>query len=231
MGGLEVFGATRPPEPGRDEQLLAEVAQAVQSGARVSTVLRLLAEGVGPHEFGLESALPDAADQLVAGAARQLIDRFATTYEQLYADHRHRLNALLTAGYPLPPELRAPAEFALARRFETEIARAVDDASTESFHAAQEIAREARQGGFQLASPRAAAIMSRTLLAGVERVIEDPDQAQADAALGLLRLTRELRMPVNIDRAQELVFDRLRRGHGGDALRRLGDALGLVIPG
>jgi alpha-amylase/alpha-mannosidase (GH57 family) len=231
MGGLEVFGATRPPDPGRDEQLFEEVARAVRSGARVSTVLRLLAEGVGPHEFGLDSALPDAADQLVASAARQLIDRFAATYEQLYADHRPRLNALMTAGYPLPPELRAPAEFALARRLEEEIASVGDDVSSDSFQAAQEIVREARQGGFQLASTRAAALMSRTLLTAVERVVEKPDDARADVALGLLRLTRELRMSIDVDRAQEVVFGALRSGHGGDSLRRLGDALGIAVSG
>ncbi|HEV3227715.1 MAG TPA: DUF3536 domain-containing protein, partial [Acidimicrobiales bacterium] len=230
MGGLEVFGVTRAPEPERDEQLFAEVARAVQSGASVSTVLRLLAEGVSPHEFGLESALPDAADQLVASAATQLIDRFATTYEQLYADHRPRLNALVTAGYPLPPELRAPAEFALARRFETEVARAVGDESAESFTAAQEIVREARRMGLQLASPRAAAIMTTSVLAAVERVLDDPgDEARIDAALGLLRLTRDLDLDIDVDRAQELVVDALRRGGEHDGVRRVGDALGIAI--
>jgi len=207
-----------------------EVAEAVRSGASVPTVLRLLSEGVGPREFGLESALPDAADQMVASAAGQLIDRFTATYERLYDDHRARLNALLTAGYPLPPELRAPAEFALARRFEEEIARAVGEDSNDAFRAARDIAREARHGGFQRASPRAAAIMSRTLLAAVERVIDDPDDERVDAALGLLRLTRDLDLGINSERAQELVLDALHRGDGGEAMRRLGDALG-IAPG
>jgi hypothetical protein len=226
-----VFGATRPPDPDRDEQLFEEVARAVRSGARVSTVLRLLAEGVGPREFGLDSALPDAADQLVASAAGQLIDRFAATYEQLYADHRPRLNALMTAGYALPPELRAPAEFALARRLEHEIAGLGGDASADCFQAAQDIVREARQGGFQLASTRAAALMSHTLLTAVERVVESPDSARVDVALGLLRLSRDLRMSIDVDRSQELVFEALRHGHGGEAMRRLGDALGIALPG
>jgi hypothetical protein len=139
---------------------------------------------------------------------------------------------LLTAGYPLPPELRAPAEFALARRMEEEIARAVDDdASAESFRAAQEIVREAHHGGFQLASPRAAALMSQTLLVAVQRVIEDPEDAWVDRALGLLRLTRDLRLSIDMDRAQELVLDALRHGHGGKSMHRLGDALGIAIPG
>jgi hypothetical protein len=73
--------------------------------------------------------------------------------------------------------------------------------------------------------------MGRTLLAAVERVMDEPDDSRVDAALGLLRLTRDLGLGVDLDRAQELVFDGLRRGHGGDAVRRLGDALFLAVPG
>jgi hypothetical protein len=229
LGGLEVFGATRRPDPERDDALFGEVAYAVESGASVPNVLRLLAEGVGPREFGLESALPDAADQLVASAARQLTARFEASYEQLYADHRPRLNALARAGYPLPPELRAPAEFALARRFENEIERAVDDPSSDSFRAAQEIVREARQLGLQLASPRAAEIMGRTVLAAVERALDDPADDRVKAALGLLRLTRDLGLGINVERAQELVFDALVSGSRDAGLAQVGDALGIAI--
>jgi len=229
MGGLEVFGATRRPDPERDDTLFGEVAYAVESGASVPNVLRLLAEGVGPREFGLESALPDAADELVDSAARQLTERFAATYEQLYADHRPRLNALARAGYPLPPELRAPAEFALARRLESEIARAVDDPSADSFRTAQDLVREARQLGLPLASPRAAEIMSRTVLTAVERVLEEPTDDRVRSALGLLRLTRDLGLGINVERAQELVFDAIVAGRAGAGVRRVGDALGIAI--
>ncbi|HEX4822044.1 MAG TPA: DUF3536 domain-containing protein [Acidimicrobiales bacterium] len=230
LGGLEVFGATRAPDPGRDDALFDKVAEAVESGASVPTVLRLLAEGVGPREFGLESALPDAAEELVASAARQLSERFGATYEHLYADHRSRLSALARAGYPLPPELRTPAELALARRFETEIARAVDDAGAGSFHAARDVVREARQLGLQLATPEAAQLMSRTVRAAVERALEGASDDRVNAALGLLRLTQELDLAIDVERAQELVFAALTSGREDDGIRRLGDALGIAIP-
>ena len=157
-----------------------------------TTLLRLIADGFGPHEFGLDSTLPDAAGEIVRSAATQLADRFGATYERLYGDHRQLLDALHTAGYPLPPELRAPAEFALARRFEAEIAKAVDSDEASSFETAQAIAYEARQRGFRLATPSATAIMGRTLLTAVERAIEDPEPPRIGAALHLLRLTRQL---------------------------------------
>jgi len=229
LGGLEVFGATRAPDPDRDDALFDQVADAVESGAAVPSVLRLLAEGVGPREFGLESALPDAAEELVASAARQLTERFGATYEHLYADHRGRLNALARAGYPLPPELRAPVEFAPARRFETEIPRAVDDPGTDSFRAARDVVREARQLGLQLASPEAALLMSRTVRAAVERALDEASDDRVNAALGLLRLTRELDLAIEVERAQELVFAALTSGRDDAGIRRLGDALGIAI--
>jgi len=231
MGGLEVFGATRPPNPGHDEALFEQVAEAVRSGARVSTLLRLVAEGVGPHEFGLEAALPEEADQLVASAAGQLIERVTATYERLYDDHRPRLNALLTAGYSLPPELRAPAEFALAHRLEGELETLGDDPTLESLRAVQEIVREAQHGGFRLASPSVAALMSRTLLALVRSAVDEPSEPRVDVALRLVRLTRDLRLSIDTDRAQELVFEVIRGGNAGDSMKRLGDALGLAVPG
>ncbi len=212
--------------------MFAALASAVASGARVTTLLRLIGDGFGPREFGLESALPDAAGEIVRSAAAQLADRFGATYERLYNDHRQLLDALNTAGYPLPPELRAPAEFALARRFEAEIAKAVDSEETGSFEAAQAIAREARHRGFQLATPSAAAIMGRTLLTAVERAVEDPDPARIEAALQLLRLTRQLGLAPDIDRSQELVLAALddpAGSSGSSSLRSLAGALGIRV--
>jgi alpha-amylase/alpha-mannosidase (GH57 family) len=230
LGALEVFGATRPADPARDGDLFAELASAVAHDERVTTLLRIIAEGFGPREFGLESALPDAADQIVASAAEGLAERFATTYEHLYDDHRSEYEALLTAGFPLPRELRAPAELALARRLEAAVARAVDDEGPSPYEAAREIVREARRAGVRLATPHAAQTMERPLVAAVERAVEDPaDDERARAALDLLRLVRDLDLPLNLERPQELVFEALRRGQPGPSLRNLGAALGVAV--
>jgi alpha-amylase/alpha-mannosidase (GH57 family) len=238
LGGLEVFGATRAANSAIDAELFTALQDAVESGERVTTLLRIIAEGFGtgpagtdgyaPREFGLESALPDAAEQLLASAAATLADRFGASYEQLYLDNRPVFSALATAGYPLPPELRAPAELALARRFEAEIAASVDGADVSAFRAARATAREARDGGFRLATPRAEATMGTTLLAAVQRAVEQPDADRVDAALALLRLMRDLDLHPSLDRPQELVYDAL-GGPDAARLRPLAEALGLAV--
>jgi len=229
LGGLEVFGATRPTRPDVDDDLFTALNDAVAGGERVPTILRLIGEGFGPHEFGLESALPDAAGQIVESAAAALVGRFSEVYEHLYSDHHSTLTALLTAGYSLPPELRAPAEFALARRFDAEIAGIADKADVGAFRSARAVVREARAGDFELATPRAAATMSRTLLAAVERAVAEPDTARVDAALDLLRLTTTLGLGLDLGPAQEVVYDALVAGAAAPGLAALGEALGLAV--
>ena len=231
FGGLEVFGATRPAEPDRDEAELLGLVHAVVSGERVTTVLRRIAEGFGPDEFGLESALPDAADQIVRGSADQLVERMTTTYENLYRDTRPLLTSLLTAGYPLPPELRAPAEFALGRRFEAEIEAAVDHATVDSFRAAQDVVAEARAAGVQLVAPRPVELLGRSLLTAVDHAVESADDEQVASALALLRLARDLDLDLGLDfgRAQERVFQARRTRPDDEGLGRLGRALGLMV--
>jgi hypothetical protein len=91
------------------------------------------------------------------------------------------------------------------------------------------VVREARQLGLQLASPEAAQLMSRTVRAAVERVLEEASDDRVKAALGLLRLTRELDLAIDVERAQELVFDALTHGRDDAGIRRLGDALRIAI--
>src|SRR5205085_7092426 len=84
LGGLEVFGATRRADPPRDAECAERLIAAIERGERVTALLRLIVDNFGPREFGLDSALPDAADQIVQSAATQLADRFGATYEHLY---------------------------------------------------------------------------------------------------------------------------------------------------
>jgi hypothetical protein len=227
LGGLEVLGATRAPDPGRDGQALGALRSAFAGGAPVTTLLRLVADGFGPREFGLGSALPGAAEQILRRAAVGLADRFAAAYDQLFSDHRAALVALAAAGYPLPAELRAPAELALARRHEAELAGQGGSVDPADYQTAVANAREAEASGVGIATPAATAAVERLVVGAVERAVQD--HAAVEAALAAIRLSADLGLQPSLARAQELVYEALAGGDRDPGLARLGESLGLAV--
>ena len=229
LGGLEVLGATRSADARIDADAPALLRQAFEHGAPVTTLLRMVSSSFGPHEFGLDSALPDAADEILQGAARELADRFAGAYERLFTDHRARLSALAAAGYELPPELRAPAELSLARRFEAEVAAQAGSSDPAAYAGAVAIARQARAEGYRIDTPGALHTVERMLTEAVERAVADGG-TDVEAPLALLELAHDLDLRPNIEVAQELVYETLQVGRATEPLTRLATALHLAPP-
>ena len=235
LGGFEVFGASRPADPNRDEQALSALRFAFDGGRRVTALLRMVVDDFGPDEFGLDSALPDAAERIVARAASQLASRFAAAYDRLYSDHRDTLESLAAAGYPLPPMLRAPAELALARRIEAEVAAQSGSFDPGDYAAAVALARQARAGGFTIDTPQARTTVERLLLMAAERAVGGPDAAArsgaAAAAVVLLDVAEELELHPNVDRAQEILFEALQiHPEWAETLGKLTERLWLAPP-
>ena len=231
-GGLDVGGAVRDDgDAVADAAALAEVRAAFADGVAPRQLSAMIAERFGPRAVDLSSALPDAPAELLHGAARALADQFATEYERLFAQHFPTLVMLGTTGYRLPPELRSPAELALARRLENEIVSLGEPLDPARYGAALELARQAREVGFTLEPPGARAEVERLILVAVGRAAADRSDAEAtDAAVTALRLAADLGLHPSYERAQEVVYDALvRPGGAASPLARLGEALGLAV--
>ncbi|HUS60966.1 MAG TPA: DUF3536 domain-containing protein [Acidimicrobiales bacterium] len=229
LGALEVVGASRLADATRDEAAFVALREAFASGEPATTILRLIVDGFGPGEIDLRSALPDAAEEIVADAARSLAERFGAAYDRLLSDHRSTLASLRNAGFPLPPVLSAPAELSLARRFEAEVAAQAGSWDPVSYQAALATAREASESGFAIDTPEARATLSRTARDAVARAVDGDDDA-LHAALALVGLARDLGLSIDIDEAQEQVYGALVDGRSANpSLRLLGVALNLAV--
>jgi hypothetical protein len=229
LGGLEVFGAVRPAGDGeRDARDVATVVGDTRRGARVTGLLRLVVDRFGPREFGLESALPGVGEDLLRATSEALADRFVAAYDQLRSDHHDTLAALAVAGTPLAPELRGPIELALARRLEGALAAAVTSKDPGAYRQVRAVAREAREEGVRMASPKAAATLEHAVTRAVDEAAARPERSRVEAATALVTLARELALDVNLDAAQERIHDALRADRQAtDALAPLARRLGV----
>lgn len=222
LGGLEVFGAVRPAaEPDRDQVDVSALVESTRRGDRVTTLLRMVVDRFGPREFGLESALPGVGEDLLRATAQGLADRFVAAYDQLRADHHDTLAALAVTGTPLPAELRGPVELALARRLEAAVAACGGSTDPAAYRVVQALVREAREEGVRLASPAAAAALEQAVGRAVDDAAATPGGATVEAAVGMVRLARELSLDVRVDVAQEHVYDALRSDRLDDGARAL----------
>jgi hypothetical protein len=225
LGGLEVTGAVRPADAGSDAGALRALRAAFDSSERVTRLLRIIADDFGPTEFGLEAALPDAADQIVAGAARQLEERFADEYSRLFSEHRATFRSLTTAGFNLSDDVLAAARVAYDRRLAAALLE-------HDYDDAVAIVQEGIESGMQVDTPRARDALDRTLEETVRRAVAG-DHDAADSAMRILRLAGTLGIPLRLGRAQELLYDALMArptpwlsvlaGAAGLAVERLGD--------
>jgi alpha-amylase/alpha-mannosidase (GH57 family) len=234
LGGLEVFGAVRPgsSDVAIDQAAVQELADATRRGERITTLLRLVVDRFGPREFGLESALPGVGDDLLRATADGLADRFVAAYDELRSDYHDTLVALAVTGTTLPAELRGPVELALARRLEAELADVGGATDPAAYRAVRAVAREAREEGVQLTSPRAAEALARVLIGAVDQAASTPTAEGVDAAVGMVELARELGLPVDLGVAQQHIYEALNHPDldpvARELLRPLGRVLGLA---
>jgi alpha-amylase/alpha-mannosidase (GH57 family) len=174
LGSLEVIGAVRaadPDDPAAADVDLRRLREAFAGGASLTTLLRLVTDGFGPWEFGLADALPDVAERLVANAGAALAERFADACQRLFDDHRATLESLAALGEPLPPVLRQPAELALARRFEAEVAAQAGALDPAAYQGAIALIGQARAAGLRISTPSTLAAGERLLVEAVRRAV------------------------------------------------------------
>ncbi|MEO1337150.1 MAG: DUF3536 domain-containing protein, partial [Myxococcota bacterium] len=116
----------------------------------VPAMLRALVERLGPEEYGLEHLLPEAREQISKLILGDLVRRFSEQYAHLYEDHQRTLDILQSAGFEVPRELKAAAEFTLGRRFEDEIRRQRESHDPAVYKHAIEMAQAVADFGYKI---------------------------------------------------------------------------------
>ena len=166
----------------------------------------LAPEHRGGEEFGLDSALPDAADQVLRSTAQSLADRFDIVFERLVTDASDTFEALTLAGYPLPPELKVPMQMAWARRLETDLVALARSYSALTYRSARELAEQARVQGLNLMTPDVVAALRAATLRAVTTAVEERQLTAVEPAIAMVRLALLLDPRFDLSRAQDQVY-------------------------
>jgi hypothetical protein len=237
MGALEIAGASRPAsgDVDHDDAVLVSFATAFRDGERVTALIRrmigeLAPSDLGGEEFSLDSALPDAGEQVLRSTAQTLVDRFDVAFERLVTDAADVFEALTLASYPLPPELKLPVEMATARRLEADLVALAAGFEPVTHRDARELAEQAKAQGLSLATPAVIAALSDATQRAVQIAVASRTREAVQDAIAMVRLAVMLDAPFDLSPAQDAVYFALVEDAGDDSpLRPLGLVLGLAV--
>jgi hypothetical protein len=182
----------------------------------------------GGVEYGLEQVLPDGRERLARAAFSDLIEDLSEQTARIYQDNKHRLDLFQAAGFPLPPELRSAAEFTLSRQFETEIRAQRESRDPGAYAQAIQLARQAAELGYRLDTTESQRLFGAMVTDAVNGALTNPDSDRLQTALDLLRLTRDLGIKVDLERAQEIACRAHDVMHSPEQLEELAKLLWLA---
>lgn len=204
FGGMDFLASVKPWAG--DELHGAEVGKVEEAFMRglVPGILTSLRSDFGGLEVGLDQVLPDGRERVSRAVFGDLLSQVSDQTFRIYQENRHRLDLFQAAGYPLPPELRAAAEYTLSRQLQAEIAAQRESRDPRAYEKAINLAHEAALLGYRLDTGESQKLFSDMVTDAVRRAMDRPDPDSLKAVLGLLRLTRELGIRVDLERAQEL---------------------------
>lgn len=224
------FYCVLKPFPGRDAfKESAALLWSQLRAASLPSILRLAQERFGPEEYGLEHLLPTGRERISEILFGQMVERFSAEYEFLYKANRRNIEMLQEAGFELPVELRAAAEFTIGRRFEEEIRRQGQSYDVASYRKALEIANEVAQRGLRIDRKSVSRTFEEMIARAVRYALANPSAENFQAPLMLVTLARKLSLEANLEEAQESVYEVLRRGvPATEELRELAVVLGLA---
>lgn len=207
LGGVDFYCVVRNDLSEADFVAATERLWSRFTTASLPVLLRIAAEELGQKEYGLEHLLPGGARNVAQHIMAGLLERFSEQYAYLYEDHRRTLELLRGSGIVLPKELTAAAELTLARRFELEIAQQRESRDPNAYRHAIAIAELASAQGYRL-DPRVASRTFESMLNhNISVAMARPTQETLQSVLELLRLINRLRLDVELQRAQESVYD------------------------
>lgn len=229
FGGVD-FLCTLKAFPGEAE--FKEATSMLWSNFRTAslpTMLRLMQALFGPEEFGLEHVLPEGRERIAEIIFKNLVKRFTDEYALLYRENRRRIEMLQRAGFELPAELRAAAEFTFGKRFEEEIHRQQQSRNPAAYAKAVQIAHDAARRGYKFDRSSSRPIFEEMIAGAVHLAVTEPDAESTQSALALLSLASDLGIDVNLDKPQEEIYEALEKGGvKGEAIGELALKVGLA---
>jgi alpha-amylase/alpha-mannosidase (GH57 family) len=178
--------------------------------ASLPALLRHTRDEFGPSEFGLEHLLAEDRQRIYEIVFGKTVERFSEQYEFLYEENRRNIEMLQEAGFELPQELRAAAEFTVGCRFESELRRLEREQTPDAIRSATRVADEVARRGYRIDRARTRRQVERLITRAITASVASPAPENIEASFELIRIAHTLGLDADLERAQEIAYEAVR---------------------
>lgn len=210
FGDVDFYCALRESAGGDEFAAHSRELWTAFRASSLPALLRRVREEFGPAEFGLEHLLAEDRQRVHEIVFSKTVERFAEQYEMLFEENRRQIEMLQDAGFELPPELRAAAEFTVGRRFESELMRFERERSADSLRGATLAAEEVVRLGCRIDRERTRQQVAQLIARSVTSLITSLSNEGIEESFELIRLAHKLGLDADVERAQEIVYQAVR---------------------
>jgi alpha-amylase/alpha-mannosidase (GH57 family) len=230
MGGLD-FTCNVSEDPGADD--FNHAASRLWEHFYTMSLARflgLMADVFGSQEFGMEHLLPEGRRSLFAAVFGKLVNRFVTQYAALYEENRRNFEMLQQAGFHVPRELTASAEFTLSRRFNDLLSEVRGSRVASDYSQALAIVKEAARQGLNIDRIEGNKAFTLLLREAVQTAVNESTVVNVQAAIDLLDVAKKMGLEPDINRPQEMLFEAADSSSEFEPVIPLAERLGFHVP-
>lgn len=224
LGGPDLYALVKPSLPQAAETFFSELWEKLPL-LSLPRLFHELHERLGEEAYGIEQLLPHVRKKVFHDIFRGLLNKFYESYAKLYEENKRSLEMLQAAGFTVPRELRAAAEFTLEKRLEEELHRQAGRKDLDSYKHVVAILEEAQQRGCQLDRSAAASAFSRLIEEGVQEVLKNNRHAM-QLVRDILDVVDRLALPVNLEMPRLLFWEALEKEECPSLGKELREVLG-----
>ena len=199
------------PYPGDEEfermqqRIMEQVPHLIYLGLR-----SIVGEYFGDRMYNLDDLFRDDRQNVISSIMRERTETLKDQFQRIFHENAALMLRYRQIGWQIPPELRIPSQHAEAAEVAERLQEAAADWDLARVYELKRPLEVCRLLGFELDFTDAARILQQMLMAELQALLRELNRADADKLQELLSLARELGIPIDSQRPQNLMFHLLK---------------------
>jgi alpha-amylase/alpha-mannosidase (GH57 family) len=179
------------------------------SSSTMTEVIREIDEHFGKEYYTLKDLFIKERRTIINELLQDKLEKFASTFQNLYAEGKMPILQLQEIGLEVPEEFRIVAEYTLSKSFNQTIIESLKVLNEDTVQKALDIQAEAEKLGAKLNKKPSKALFTEKITRNIHVLADNIEIHQAHKALNILTVAKQLKIDHCIKEAQNIYFNKV----------------------